>query len=379
MKKTFYSIALIALLFSCDKKNEGFVVSGTVKKMNGKHIMLSEITRTENRIIDSAIIDNEGYFQLSGQSSFPMLCALYVKDRKDYLQLILKNNEDVEVTIHDYKFPIDYDVSGSPDSEKIKKMQEGLFDCLNKKIDLKKEFSKMQDSIDIETARKELINEIKKMDREYKQKMTSFIKDNTQSIAALVALYQQIGYRQNLFSRDKDAALFLLVDSVLFKNYPSSEPVLALHEQVLQMKSSAAYIGKAAPEIELPGVDEKKIALSNFRGKYVLLDFWASWCPPCRKENPELVRIYKKYQGENFEIFGVSLDKSKAAWVKAIKDDKLDWVHVSDLKFWDSPVVMLYGIEGVPSSFLISPDGKIIAKNLHVEELDAKLAEIFNE
>ena len=138
-------------------------------------------------------------------------------------------------------------------------------------------------------------------------------------------------------------------------------------------------IGSPAPDFTQNDVNGTPVKLSSFRGKYVLIDFWASWCGPCRIENPHVVSTFNKYKGKNFTILGISLDKTedKALWLKAIKDDALDWTQVSDLKYWTNDVATLYKVSFIPQNFLIDPSGKIIAKNLKGADLDSKLAEIF--
>ena len=131
-----------------------------------------------------------------------------------------------------------------------------------------------------------------------------------------------------------------------------------------------------APDFTLPDPNGKMISLKSFRGKYVLVDFWASWCGPCRQENPTVVAAFNRFKDKNFTVLGVSLDDNKAKWLKAIQDDKLAWTHVSDLKQWESIVVSLYQFQGIPYNVLIDPDGKIIASELRGDDLEKMLASV---
>jgi thiol-disulfide isomerase/thioredoxin len=175
----------------------------------------------------------------------------------------------------------------------------------------------------------------------------------------------------------------------MMKLYPNSEPVKSLHDQVQLLveqvtkakgQDVVTSAGAEAAEIALPSPTGEIIKLSSTRGKYVLLDFWASWCGPCRRENPNLVKAYNLYKNKGFQIFQVSLDKTKEDWVKGIEQDMLgQWIHVSDLKYWNSSVVQLYKIESIPYNMLLDKDGKIIATNLRGDRLIDKLAEIIRE
>jgi peroxiredoxin len=165
----------------------------------------------------------------------------------------------------------------------------------------------------------------------------------------------------------------------LAEKFPSHQGLAGIKQAVDgEIKKLSGWIGQSAPEISLPDPKGKEIKLSSFRGKYVLVDFWASWCRPCRDDNPNVVKAFNKYKDKNFTIFGVSFDKpgEKDKWLQAIQDDNLTWTHVSDLMHWGSPVVRQYAIESIPFNLLVGPDGKIIGQDLHGGDLEAKLAEV---
>ncbi len=161
------------------------------------------------------------------------------------------------------------------------------------------------------------------------------------------------------------------------KPYADNKLIADFIKQTKNIKNLSA--GGQAPEIALPNPDGEIKKLSSLKGKYVLIDFWASWCKPCRMENPHNVKLYKEYKDKGFEIFAVSLDKDKNAWTNAINKDKLVWTNVSDLKFWESEAAKLYGVKGIPYTVLLDKDGKIIAKGLRGDKLSLKLKEIFKQ
>ncbi|WP_293305987.1 TlpA disulfide reductase family protein [Pedobacter sp. UBA5917] len=213
----------------------------------------------------------------------------------------------------------------------------------------------------------ELQKQFGKIEDEKKEIQAAFIKAHPNSIISLSALKDYAG-----MVPDGDATL--AVFAFLSKDIRESAAGKKF-EEVLKTAAKLG-IGKMAPDFSAPDTADKSVSLSSYKGKYVLVDFWASWCVPCRAENPNLVKSYNRFHQKGLEVLGVSLDQKKENWVKAIQEDGLTWAHVSDLKYWKSDIAKLYQVNAVPQNYLIGPDGKIIAKNLRGEALNVKLAEI---
>ncbi len=241
--------------------------------------------------------------------------------------------------------------------------------------DVKDRISAVSKEYDSASAKKNhramdsLDKEYDALDLEEKQLVMDHAKSHPGSIVSAFLIYDHFSYNARLGQLD---SLYAGLDTTVRSSFYGKQ----LQNIIDKMKLTA--IGKPAPEFSNPDAGGKPVSLSSFRGKYVLLDFWASWCGPCRQENPNIVKAYQRFHPKGFEIFGVSLDDTKSDWLQAIKKDELNWTQVSDLKGWQAEAADLYGVKAIPMNFLLDKNGIIVAKGLRGDELEGKLSELLH-
>jgi thiol-disulfide isomerase/thioredoxin len=388
MNKKFILYLVAAMILAGCKSNVAEITGTLIKPAPGSYIFLEELRSEEIKRVDSVLVSPEGIFAFVREVKSATFYLLKINEN-NFLTMMLDPGDNIKMSAHFDSLSYPTALTGSRATELMVEYNYTLMNSIKKFSTLNGIYMENINNPELPAVIELLDSMAQSYLAEINTYTKTYIDNNLTSLVSLVALYQQIAPNVYVMNPSQDMRYFIKVDSSLSINYPDNELVISLHEQIIEMvatlearspEASAAGAGVEAPEISLPTPEGDTIRLSSTRGSYVLLDFWAAWCLPCRKENPTLVKAYDLYHNKGFEIYQVSLDKTRDAWVKGIQEDKLGrWIHVSDIMYWNSIVVPLYRIESIPANYLLDRQGRIIASNLRGEQLEIRLAEIFNQ
>ena len=338
--------------------------------------------------IDSTQLNAKGNFEFSGERLTEPTFFLLKLSEQNYITLLADTTETIVINADGKHLEDSYELKNSIGSVYVQILNRRLRK-LNDGIDkLIKDYKKL-DKKDNETA-KQLETQYQNLIQEHKDFVGEFIMENPRSFAGYYALFQRLNdnsYVMNVMDK-QDQVYFATLGTSLNLFYPESDRAKHLYDFVLKVKTKQQQAkltevmlsnaeASGFPDIEENDITGEKVKLSSLKGKVVLLSFWASWDEPSRKENNHLKKLYSKYNKSGFEIYQVSLDRSKVLWENAIKQDELPWINVSDLRYTESYAARLYNIRQLPANYLISKDGEIIGKNLFGNRLTEKLDELF--
>jgi len=360
MKKMIYLIVAV-LMTGCSSEPE-FVVKGNIQDSDSVTFMLQKREAGKFITLDSALSRN-GIFKMTGSVQFPEMVQLVATGRQKRVSFYIENSE---ITISGNLDSLSFaEVSGS-------KTQDEYQSFIDSNKPLSEKYSNLY--IEYQSARQEnntekiaeLEKEAEAIQNEMTQLEKDFVKNNPSSYVSPSIL--------NSLSFEMEASDIEAAINAMDTNVAKIPVVKDLMARAQVMKAVA--IGQKAPDFTLNDVNGNPVSLSSKMGtKLLLIDFWAGWCNPCRQENPNVVRVYKEFNKKGFDVFGVSLDRTKDEWVEAIAADKLTWTHVSDLEYWNNAAAKLYAVNAIPANFLLDENGIIIARNLRGEDLYNKVKE----
>jgi peroxiredoxin len=381
MKKLFFIIsALLPTLVFAQAPANNFTINGKVGNVGIPAQAYLFYQVGANKIVDSALVLN-GNFTINGFLADPSYAMLVIDHQgvgipklgntPDMLTFFLdKANMSIATTKDSVKSAV---ITGSAMNDDSKLLAEQLKPINDdaKKLNDEKNATPQSQQGSAEFQR-EMQGKYKSLQDRQRKTFTNFIKSHPKSYMSLMAIGQ-------MSKQGIDPVELITLFGSLDTTIKDLEIAKSLKKSIDDL--TVLSIGSIAPDFTQPDVNGTPVKLSSFRGKYVLLDFWASWCGPCRMENPNVVKAYNKYKDKNFTIMGVSLDSptGKADWKAAIQKDGLTWTQVSDLKYGDNAAAILYSVQSIPANFLLDPNGKIVAKNLRGSDLDDKLAELLGK
>ena len=370
---------LLLLLASCSGKKQ-FRIEGDLDTGDRPVLYLEEQEVTQISHYDSSRTSRNGKFVFRGKLDYPCFFQLRL-GRKGIIPLLIAPGEQISLSCDTVDFSTGYEIEGSEGSAYLRDLHLKLSDTRRRIDSLVKSFDNKGDTS--LSAKLELIDNYNALIQDQRNYSITFIIDHRQSLAALYALYQRIDEETFILNQNKDVQLMKITAHALDTLFPESRHVKALSADAKKLElqlTGAEYsslidkLESSLPELSLPDTRGDTISLSSLGSKAILISFWASWNPLSVSHNLELKKIYEKYHTLGFEIYQVSMDNDKESWLRAVEYDELPWINVSELSYPESYAAAIYNVSSLPTTFLVTPDGEVLGRNLPAGEMDRRLA-----
>lgn len=390
MKRFYSGVLAVVVLLSCGiKQGNSFSVSGKITGISKATVYLEEVPMAtmQRQVVDSAVLEKDGAYTLQTAAAEEKIYNIRVGQQQYPAASVINDAADITLNIFygagNSQLPDRYEVSGSEASQALQQYMLRFNTELQQAFLLRRLTDSVETLSGVRTSAQNSLLQTQATElRQKADSLYSYTQSTLTSCKSPALTMMILGYYQNMAGnpafglRGFDNTEVANLVTSLARRFPTHQGIRAVDAIIKQQQQAPQGLtGQTAPEFSLPDPNGKLISLRSFRGQYVLVDFWASWCKPCRMENPVVVKAYQQFKNRNFTVLGVSLDQpgAKDDWMNAVMKDGLIWTQVSDLKFWDSAVVSLYQISGIPYNVLIDPQGKIIAESLRGDDLSATL------
>jgi peroxiredoxin len=389
--KSYKPISIVIIAFAlivataCGGGSTNVTIIGTIDGAQNKFVLLRETGHDKISTIDSTRTNKKGEFEFSLHIDSPSFLLLQLEGELEPIVLLVQPKDRAVVKSRVGSFASSYSVIGSEGSILVRELNAKLNGVVSKIDSLSSQFMSNREHPKFDSIKHTIDNTYNLAILNHRQYTERFIRENRYSLASILALYQQYDKSRSVLNKREDFDLFRLVDETLFPLYPNNLVVVNFHNNVKMIgKQLELYdkrkdmldVGEKIPNISFKSFQNEEIELQDIKGKYFLIDFWATWCNECASNNAKLLKLYSEFESKGFQVIQVSLDSKPSDILNVVEKDSIPWIVIADYLQWDSPILDTLSINSIPSNYLIDRNGVIRARNLEPRELEDLLKQL---